>query len=414
MNIIFVPYDDLSGPGVIHAYHFAWEIASMGNKVFFVMPGKIETLSAMERKPIFDVAKIIFDGPTLAIPLAGRIMDFRPDIIHAWTPRNIPARVALEARVRTGARIIVHHEDDEDFIYDCEFPKSRAFRLRYALKTLSLPGPAEPFPNLWAWRNPLITRLANSAATAFTALAPAIKKKLNGRWGKKTHLLYPGVDLERFTPRVRPAPLRERFGLSDKKLIIYSGSIGHYHDFDILLDAVAKVLKTDSRVCLLQIGRFAGTEAAVEDRIAKLGIRRHVILAGMMDHKDIPSYLAAGDILVHPGRNNDFNRYRLPSKIPEYLAMGKPSIITNAGIGAEFKDRVEVLKTYTDDPGELAERIVEMFRDESLRATLCANARSAAERMFNLRRNAERLQAIYEDTLRGALRRAAPSCGASK
>lgn len=401
MNIIFIAYADLRGPGVIHTYHFASEIANMGHNVLFLMPGDMWTVDLVDRKPNFDVQKLSFGELFLSLPQVRMITDFKPDIVHIWTPRNIPARAGMEIKMRTGARLIIHYEDDEDYVYDYEFPKDRSFRLRYTFKTLRMLRPGEPWDNLWSWKNPLIYWIANRAASCFTALAPAIRDKFAKKWHKKAHLLYPGVDLKRFHPDVKPARVRERFGIPHKKLIVYSGAIARYHDFDLLLEALAKVAESDKDFCLLQVGSIEGLEEKTEALIEKLGIRANVVLGGRVHHKDIPGILAAGDVLVHPARNNDFNRYRLPSKIPEYLAMGKALVIPNVGIGSEFKDRVEVLKTYSDDPGELADRIRKLLNDRELRATLGKNARACAEKMFDLKKNAQELNRIYQETVGG-------------
>ncbi|MDD5556445.1 MAG: glycosyltransferase family 4 protein [bacterium] len=407
MKIVYVTYDDFNGAGVIHAYQFACEMAGMGHDVLFLMLGDPETIGLMERRPPFEVDPILFEGPLLATGLRRKVAAFRPDIIHAWTPRSIPARAALELKLRTGARLIVHYEDDEDSIYRHEFPGSPSLRLRYALKILTQPvyDPDEPLSNLWYWKHPLISWLANNLANRFTALSPALRDMLVRKWGKGTHLIYPGVDLGRFRPGAAPLPVSERFGIRGGKLIIYSGAIGRIHDFDILLNAMTLLVKAGERVCLLQLGRQEWRGTGVESLIASLGLRDNVILGGAVPHKDIPGYLAAADILVHPSRDNSFNRYRLPSKIPEYLAMGKPTVLSHTGIGEMFQDRSEVLKTYSDDPSELAERIRELLADGSLRALLGANARACAERMFNLKRNAALLRDIYEDSARACWNR---------
>jgi len=399
LRIAYTGYDDLGGPGIIHAYHFACEMVERGHQVLFLIPGKMESIGLMGRSPPFRIEKLFFDGPFLEPRLAGEITAFHPDIVHAWTARNIPARTALEIKARTGARIIVHHEDDEDVLYRHEFPSRRLLRLRYFFKTLFLSKVGEPFPNLWNWKQPLISWCAGRAARCFTALSPALCRRLASKWRKKIFLIYPGVDLERFRPGVPPAPLRERFGLAGRRIIMYPGVVKPYHDFDILLKAMRRLVETDREVCLLQVGRLIDTDEMIASLIRDLDLGGRVILGGRVGHGEIPGCLAVADILVHPSRDNDFNRYRLPSKIPEYLAMGKPAVISHVGIGAEFRDRIEVLKTYTDDPGELADRLRELLRDGALRSALGLNARACAERMFDLKRNADELERVYRAAL---------------
>ena len=56
---------------------------------------------------------------------------------------------------------------------------------------------------------------------------------------------------------------------------------------------------------------------------------------------EIPGYLALADAFVQPGAPDDFNRYRLPSKLPEFLAMGRPVILPHCNIGNDLTDGAE-------------------------------------------------------------------------
>ena len=57
-----------------------------------------------------------------------------------------------------------------------------------------------------------------------------------------------------------------------------------------------------------------------------------------MPWREIPGYLALADAYVQPGAPDDFNRYRLPSKLPEFLAMGRPVILPACNLGNELTD----------------------------------------------------------------------------
>ena len=53
---------------------------------------------------------------------------------------------------------------------------------------------------------------------------------------------------------------------------------------------------------------------------------------GWVKRETIPSVLSIADVLVQPGSPDEFNDYRFPSKIPEFLAMGKPVILPDTNI----------------------------------------------------------------------------------
>ena len=70
----------------------------------------------------------------------------------------------------------------------------------------------------------------------------------------------------------------------------------------------------------------------------------------------VASYLALADVLVQPGRLDDFNGYRFPSKLPEFFAMGRPVILPATNIGLRIEDGKDALLAYRGDAIELAEK----------------------------------------------------------
>jgi glycosyltransferase involved in cell wall biosynthesis len=100
-------------------------------------------------------------------------------------------------------------------------------------------------------------------------------------------------------------------------------------------------------------------------------------------------------VLLQPGAPTEFNRLRLPSKLQAYLASGTPTVTFAVGFGEQLEDRREALKTYTAEPGELADRIVEVLEDEQLRACLAVGGPAAARRLFDPGTNTDKLEAHY-------------------
>jgi len=64
---------------------------------------------------------------------------------------------------------------------------------------------------------------------------------IRDRFSQPIHLLYPGADLERFSPSADGKTVREELGFQDKTVLLYAGSVGPMHEFGMLLDAFAAV-----------------------------------------------------------------------------------------------------------------------------------------------------------------------------
>ena len=56
---------------------------------------------------------------------------------------------------------------------------------------------------------------------------------------------------------------------------------------------------------------------------------RNIHYLGMKDYKDLPAYLAGWDVALLPFALNDSTRFISPTKTPEYLAAGLPTISTS-------------------------------------------------------------------------------------
>ena len=114
-------------------------LAPHGVEVAVVAPFKDETTMVDGRTPSFARIPLAFDRRGWMTREARRaITRFEPDVIHVWTPRALPSRIALEARVATGADVIVNYEDPEHLHFEqAEGP----FRSRDVLAPLEKANP---------------------------------------------------------------------------------------------------------------------------------------------------------------------------------------------------------------------------------------------------------------------------------
>jgi glycosyltransferase involved in cell wall biosynthesis len=125
---------------------------------------------------------------------------------------------------------------------------------------------------------------------------------------------------------------------------------------------------------------------------------------GFLEASQIPSLLAAADVLVQPGAAGAFNDYRFPCKIPEFLASGKPTALPATNVGLLLKDREEALLLARGDREEIGRAIATLAGDADLRARLGRGGRAFAERNFRSDVAAASLVRFYEGLIqsRGA------------
>jgi len=121
-------------------------------------------------------------------------------------------------------------------------------------------------------------------------------------------------------------------------------------------------------------------------------------LVGRLPYAQMPRCPSAADILLqHPLDLG--NAMRLPAKIPEYLAMGKPVVTYSQGIGETLTRERAVVGLESSDWDEAAAAVLRVASDPDLRERLGQRARQFAEARFDWERNAEQQESIYRTAL---------------
>ena len=137
-----------------------------------------------------------------------------------------------------------------------------------------------------------------------------------------------GVNLDLFRPMDKAAA-RQRLGFeADGPILLYVGRFDPIKGIDRLLAAVAH-LKHHRRLRLVIIGGD-GPETAeyrhLRQMTVKLGIQTSVNFIGRIEHKNLPPYYSAADVLVVPSYYESFGLVGLES-----LACGTPVVATDVG-----------------------------------------------------------------------------------
>jgi len=85
-----------------------------------------------------------------------------------------------------------------------------------------------------------------------------------------------------------------------------------------------------------------------EFKASKLHSKGNVWFLGSKDEKELPNYLNAFDVAINPQIVNEVTRGNYPRKIDEYLAMGKPVVVTQTEAMSYFNDYVSLAKNNID------------------------------------------------------------------
>lgn len=186
---------------------------------------------------------------------------------------------------------------------------------------------------------------------------------------------------------------RERWHLGGELVVGYLGTYWEVEGLRSLLDATKAMVERKRRLKLLVCGRaHKGVRCDDVGIIAnELGIGDVVVEAGWQDTAGILGAMSAADVLVVPKKADRANVAGFPTKLAEFLSMGKPVIASDVGdIGRYVRDGEEILLTRPGEVECLAHAIEEVLRTPDLARRLSTNGRAAAIREFDYRSVAAR------------------------
>jgi glycosyltransferase involved in cell wall biosynthesis len=219
-----------------------------------------------------------------------------------------------------------------------------------------------------------------------------------------------GVDPERYRPGIDGSAVRERHGLRQFVVVGFIGTFGPWHGADVLARAFVKLVKhhpaLTSTVRLLMIGDGAGM-AAVRRILMEGAAMGMAAFTGLVPQEEGPGYLAACDVLSSPHVSNPDGTpfFGSPTKLFEYMAMGKGIVASNLGQIGEVLDHGRT--AWLVRPGDvdaLADGLKRLIDDPDLRDTIGAAARREVVTRYtwreHTRRTIERLQEVVADSAR--------------
>jgi len=114
--------------------------------------------------------------------------------------------------------------------------------------------------------------------------------------------------------------------------------------------------------------------------------------------------LKCADVFVQPGAPGPFNDYRLPSKLPEFFAVGRPVVLPATNVGLRLRDGIDALLLHTGSAEEIARCVGRVLDDDVLAGRLAANAKAFARRTYRWDVQARKLAQFLEQTHQTRLR----------
>lgn len=211
--------------------------------------------------------------------------------------------------------------------------------------------------------------------------------------GRALEVIPSSVDLDRFAPGTGGAEVRTMLGLTDRRVLAFTGRLVPHKGVEALLRALP-MLPED--VALLVIGR-GPTLPNLTSVARRLGVEDRVRFCPNVSDADLPRFLRAADLFVFPSQNR-LEGFGLA--VAEAMAAGLPVIIADMpGVREVIEPGVEGLLVEPLIPSDIADKVRTLLDDPAQRARMGAAARQRAEQRFGVRVVAAQLLSVYRSLL---------------
>jgi glycosyltransferase involved in cell wall biosynthesis len=249
---------------------------------------------------------------------------------------------------------------------------------------------------MWSWMNNLSYRYASKIVIIGRCMADLITPRMTPELKSKIEIIPVWADDHNISVAEGCADYRDKWQLSNRFSVGYSGNLGRFHDTETIIEA-AKLLEDDSDFRFIFVGEGA-KKAATQSMTHEYGLQ-NVIFDTYVPRSDLGHSLRAFDVgLVSLLAGQEGSS--VPSKTFGLLAAGVPVV-------AVLSHKSEIARIITEEdcgivvaPGDaegLAGALKSLKYSKPLRDHYIENAKRAIERKYSLSVVAKRYQSLLKE-----------------
>jgi glycosyltransferase involved in cell wall biosynthesis len=276
---------------------------------------------------------------------------------------------------------IVHTESSRSIVY-----------LKWALSKQRIPlvwhvrvSNAEPFFYEW---------FLYRSATSIIAVSNAVKKRFSffSNVDKKINVIYNAVDMSCIAEDHVALSFRDEMQAHNVILVGIVGEVTPLKGHMNLIRAAARVVSINSHIKFVIVGaEDEGFKDLILREAQLLGVNEYICFLGFRE--DITRIMKDLDILVCASAAEGFSRV-----IIEAMSLSKVVIATDVGGNPEaIEDGKTGLLVSPDSPEELADAIVTLISDQSLRELMGHNGRERVQGLFDLNTQVYHVEKVYSN-----------------
>jgi len=386
-KVVFVSYGGFGNNSGGHIAGFARALYWQGYAVAVcARDGLVDAYAHGPAPYEFFTVQDLVDHPQAVIGFDGAF-EPKQTLLISWTARKIARRAVIQVSRACKIPYLVHFEDNEDHLA----------QMRLGSESDGDDDGGDSAADRDIAKQRSLIREAAGATVIEDRLREMLPAELPALW------LEPGVDTDLFctplAPRRRATLLRGAGVPEGAKVIVYPGNIhrANAQEMAELYRALRQVRERGRDLVLIKTGK---DDVAMADILGFAPEDHGVISLGQVDRPFLIDLLKCADLFVQPGAPGAFNDFRLPSKLPELLAIGRPIILPATNVGLRLSHGVEALLLKDGSAAEIAGLIEAALADPMLADALSRNARAFARRTYRWDRQGKKLAAFLKQIQR--------------
>lgn len=178
--------------------------------------------------------------------------------------------------------------------------------------------------------------------------------------------------------------------------LLYVGDTGLRRGTDIAIEAMAGLVNAIPGLQLVLVGR-SSEDVFLKKLVRRLGLESYVRFEGWQDVSLFPSYIQAADICLSPLKRNQHHDTTYANKIFQYMAMGKPLLVSDSLAQAQVVRKEGCGLVYpAEDVKAMREAILLLYKDSEKRRAMGDRAWKAVRERWNWKVTSRQLLGLYE------------------
>lgn len=224
------------------------------------------------------------------------------------------------------------------------------------------------------------------------------KNKLLGLGFENVTRIYPGIDLQLFSPAPKNLSTMALFEIQQTDFVIsYQGEYTRLGATDTIVASLPELFAKIPNAKFVFANRLKNEKDAIKkaqviETLKEAGILNKVIFTDTFS--DMPKIYNLSDVVIFPAQNMT-GKFDVPLAVIEAMACAKPVVISNLPILQEFSSNENSVTIDPTSQAELVSVITDLFENKEKCDKLGKSARQYVQANFDINQIAKKYQQTY-------------------